>query len=245
MLPVRSLTERIYTVESTTPRVIDDTNLSSRITNRLARRTAVFGIGVALIAGMATPVFAATAHTNNVPPAAIATSTAPVTPAAPAAPAAHAAAPAAPSDSALMPHGRPHHGQVSIKTNASQLANAKAIVKASKEMKLPPRAAVIAVATSLQESKLKNYGNLGKNNDHDSLGLFQQRPSCGWGSPKQITNPDHAAKAFLSRLVKVHGWKTLPLTVAAQKVQVSAFGDRYAQWESQAANLVKATYNAS
>ena len=118
-------------------------------------------------------------------------------------------------------------------------------MKASREMKLPPRAAVIAVATSLQETKLKNDGFLGNHNDHDSLGLFQQRPSCGWGTAAQVTNPDHAAKAFLSRLVKVHNWNKLPLTVAAQKVQVSAFGDRYAQWEAQAASLVKATYAAA
>jgi hypothetical protein len=218
-------------VESTTPRVIDDVTVSTSKMNRLFRRTATIGIGVALIAGMATPSFASTAKTIETPaPATVAV--------------APAAAPAAPSDKALLPHGKAHH-QVAIKTSAKQRANAKAIVKASKEMNLPPRAAVIAVATSLQESKLNNYGDLGNRNDHDSLGLFQQRPSCGWGSPKQITNPDHAAKAFLGRLVKVHNWKNLPLTVAAQKVQVSAFGDRYAQWENQAANLVKATYNAS
>jgi hypothetical protein len=238
-------------VESTTPRVIDDTaTVSHRITSSLIRRTATIGMGVALIAGIATPSFAATgkaAHSSAPAAVVAAAPAAPATQATHAAPATHAAvapaaAPAAPSDKALLPHGKAHH-QVAIKTSAKQRANAKAIVKASKEMNLPPRAAVIAVATSLQESKLNNYGDLGNRNDHDSLGLFQQRPSCGWGSPKQITNPDHAAKAFLSRLVKVHNWKNLPLTVAAQKVQVSAFGDRYAQWENQAANLVKATYN--
>ena len=90
----------------------------------------------------------------------------------------------------------------------------------------------------MQETHLKNYGNLGNHNDHDSLGLFQQRPSAGWGSPSEIVNPDYAATKFYKALVHVQNWNKLPLTVAAQKVQVSAFGDRYAQWESQAANLV-------
>ena len=247
---------------STTPRVIDDNStntLSNRITSRLFRRTAVIGLGAAMMAGIATPVFAATSTTAAAKPSAAADVVAPAKPGGASTqalikpitqtPAKAAVKPAAkvaaPSDAALLPHGHARHGQVSTPTGAAQMANVKAIVKASKEMHLPPRAAVIAVATSLQESKLKNYGNLGNRNDHDSLGLFQQRPSCGWGTPSQIVNPDHAAKAFLSRLVQVHNWNKLPLTVAAQKVQVSAFGDRYAQWENQAANLVKAVYNAA
>jgi hypothetical protein len=246
MLLVRSLTERIYTVESTTPRVIDDNNtVSNRMSNRILRRTVVFGLGIAVMTGMAAPAFAATAIQTPQPVAGAVAAATPVTPAAAKAAGKVAAAKVAqPSTAALMPHGTPGH-QSSIKPNSTQLANAAAIVKASKEMKLPPRAAVIAVATSLQESKLRNYGNLGHRNDHDSLGLFQQRPSCGWGSPSQVTNPDHAAKAFMGRLVKVHNWNKLPLTVAAQKVQVSAFGSRYAQWEVQAANLVKADYAAA
>jgi hypothetical protein len=144
----------------------------------------------------------------------------------------------------LMPNGKPGH-QSSLTLSRTQKANAAAIVKAAKEMKLPPRAAVIAVATAMQESALTNYHNLGQNNDHDSVGLFQQRPSAGWGSPSQCEQPDHAAKSFLSRLVQVHNWNKMPLTNAAQAVQVSAFGDRYAQWEAQAATLVAADFNAS
>jgi hypothetical protein len=104
---------------------------------------------------------------------------------------------------------------------------------------------VIAVATSLQESKLNNFGDLGDLNDHDSLGLFQQRPSSGWGAPDQLTNPDYATRAFLNALTQVPGWQTMPLTDAAQTVQVSAFGGAYAQWEQEAADIVRDNYNNS
>jgi hypothetical protein len=79
-------------------------------------------------------------------------------------------------------------------------------------------------------------------NDHDSLGLFQQRPTSGWGTPEQITDPNYSAKAFYKGLVNVDGYEKMPLTVAAQTVQVSAFPDHYAQWEKMAADLVQATY---
>lgn len=161
-----------------------------------------------------------------------------------AAPAATAfASQAAPSQAQLMPDGVPG-GQSYVALDGAQQDNAKAIVKATQEMKLPPRAAVIAVATSLQESKLNNFGSLGTANDHDSLGLFQQRPSSGWGTPDQLTNPDYATKAFLKGLTNVDGWQKMPLTDAAQAVQVSAYGDRYAQWEKQAAGIVHSDYRA-
>jgi len=149
-----------------------------------------------------------------------------------------------PSQSQLMPDGVAGY-QSQIALGSTQIDNAKAIIKATKEEKMPPRAAVIAVATSMQETKLNNYGDLGAANDHDSLGLFQQRPSAGWGSPEQLTNPDYATKAFLGGLKNVNGWQSMPLTDAAQAVQVSAFGDRYAQWEKQAADLVQANYAKS
>jgi hypothetical protein len=150
----------------------------------------------------------------------------------------------APSQGQLMPNGVPGD-QSHIALGGAQVDNAKAIIKATKEDKMPPRAAVIAVATSIQETKLINYGDLGTANDHDSLGLFQQRPSAGWGSPDQLTNPDYATKAFLNGLKNVNGWQSMPLTDAAQSVQVSAFGDRYAQWEQQAAQLVHDNYGKS
>ncbi|MDZ5494647.1 hypothetical protein, partial [Micromonospora sicca] len=88
----------------------------------------------------------------------------------------------------LIPHGV-QGAQSKITLNDEQTANAKAIIAATKKAGLPERAAVISIATSLQESKLENLGHLGDRNDHDSLGLFQQRPSSGWGTPEQITDP--------------------------------------------------------
>ncbi|RKR86707.1 hypothetical protein BDK92_0970 [Micromonospora pisi] len=138
----------------------------------------------------------------------------------------------------LVPHGT-QGAQSEISLSKDQLANAKAITGTAKKLGMGERGAVIAVATSMQESKLENLGHLGDMNDHDSLGLFQQRPSSGWGTPEQITDPTYAATAFLSNLKQVDGWQDLPLTVAAQKVQVSAFPDAYAQWENQAAHIVQ------
>ncbi|GAB3848670.1 hypothetical protein GCM10027610_070610 [Dactylosporangium cerinum] len=93
----------------------------------------------------------------------------------------------------------------------------------------------------MQESGLRNLVDLGANNDHDSLGLFQQRPSQGWGSPAQLLDPVWAASRFYDALLRVTGWQQLPLTVAAQRVQRSAYPDAYAKWEPAAAALVAAT----
>lgn len=143
-----------------------------------------------------------------------------------------------PSRDKLIPHGV-EGAQSRIPLDDAQLTNAKAIVKAAKETGVGERGAVIGVATSLQESKLYNLGHLGDYNDHDSEGLFQQRPSSGWGSPEQVTDPDYSAKAFFNALKNVGGWQQLPLTAAAQTVQVSAFPYAYAQWEEQAADIVQ------
>ncbi len=157
--------------------------------------------------------------------------------------AAVAPAPAAPTSEQLHPLPVTASQQTFTPTR-EQLANAKAIVEAGKAMGLPPRAWVIAVATSLQESNLRNIGHLGASNDHDSLGLFQQRPSSGWGTPEQIQDPAYSATAFYEGLVEVAGWDSLPLTVAAQKVQVSAYPDHYAKHETQAGNIVAALHGA-
>ncbi|MEU5725276.1 hypothetical protein [Micromonospora sp. NPDC047738] len=143
----------------------------------------------------------------------------------------------------LVPHGV-QGAQSKITLNDEQTANAKAIIAATKKAGLPERAAVISIATSLQESKLENLGHLGDANDHDSLGLFQQRPSSGWGTPEQITNPEYATTAFLKGLKQIDGWQDMPLTKAAQTVQVSAYPDAYAQWEQQAADLVAQHWNS-
>ena len=162
---------------------------------------------------------------------------------APAAPAAAPApaSPAAPTSEQLHPLAVTAE-QKRFTPTAEQLSNAKAIVDAGKAMGLPPRAWTIAVATSLQESNLKNLGNLGERNDHDSQGLFQQRPSSGWGTVEQITNPTYSATAFYKGLIEVSGWQSMPLTTAAQKVQVSAYPDHYAKHEIQAGDTIAALH---
>jgi murein DD-endopeptidase MepM/ murein hydrolase activator NlpD len=120
----------------------------------------------------------------------------------------------------------------------AQMRNAATIIAVGQKMNVPPRGWVVAIATALQESVLTNLGNLGAMNDHDSLGLFQQRPSQGWGPPGEIMNPEHSSTKFYERLVKIPGWETMPLTVAAQKVQASAYPDAYAKHEPLAALIV-------
>ncbi len=94
---------------------------------------------------------------------------------------------------------------------------------------MPARAATIGLATALQESRLLNidYG------DRDSIGLFQQRPSQGWGTIEQIMDPVYSTTAFYDGLDTVDGYEDLPVTVAAQAVQRSGFPDAYAQHESR------------
>ena len=123
---------------------------------------------------------------------------------------------------------------------AEQAGNAAVIIGVGQRLGVPPRGWVIATATALQESGLRNLGHLGTGNDHDSLGLFQQRPSQGWGTPAQILMPDYAAGKFYDRLQQVPRWQTLPLTDAAQAVQRSAYPDAYAKHETRAAAIVAA-----
>jgi hypothetical protein len=120
--------------------------------------------------------------------------------------------------------------------STEQAANAATITAAAVRRKLPTRAAVIALATALQESKLVNveYG------DRDSVGLFQQRPSQGWGTANQILDPRYAAGKFYDHLLKVSDWEHRPLTDAAQAVQRSGHPQGYAQWEDQATVLARA-----
>ena len=122
-----------------------------------------------------------------------------------------------------------------------QRHNAGIIVEVANQRGLPIRAAVIAVATAMQESHLDNLGDLGRDNDHDSLGLFQQRPSTGWGTPEQVMNPEYAAGKFYDMLLTVANWQTVPLTVAAQAVQRSAYPDAYAKHEDDATAIVSQT----
>lgn len=111
-----------------------------------------------------------------------------------------------------------------------QAQNAAIIAAVAQKMGLADHAVTIALATALQESRLTDlpYGDL------DSVGLFQQRPSQGWGSPTQLLDPVYAASAFYGRLTEVSGWEELPVTVAAQDVQRSADPTAYAAWEPEA-----------
>lgn len=117
--------------------------------------------------------------------------------------------------------------------DAVQLQHAATIDAVGLRRGLPERARVIAIATAWQESSLRNLDH----GDRDSLGLFQQRHSQGWGTPEQVQDPVYAAGAFYDALVKVAGWEDLPLTEAAQAVQRSGHPDAYAKWETDAQAL--------
>jgi murein DD-endopeptidase MepM/ murein hydrolase activator NlpD len=127
----------------------------------------------------------------------------------------------------------------------AQLQNAAAIISVGMQLKVPPRGWVIAVATAMQESALTNLGDLGDRNDHDSVGLFQQRPSQGWGTVAQLRDPAYTARRFYQKLLTVPQWQTRPLTDVAQRVQVSAFPDAYAKHEPLATEIVNALANGA
>ncbi len=111
-----------------------------------------------------------------------------------------------------------------------QAANAATIAAVSVNRGMPARAATIAIATAIQESKLRNL-TVG---DRDSVGLFQQRPSQGWGTVEQILDPVYATNAFYDRLARVSDYTDRPLTEVAQQVQRSAYPDAYADHEEEA-----------
>jgi hypothetical protein len=120
--------------------------------------------------------------------------------------------------------------------STEQAANAATISAVGTTRGLPERAVTIALATALQESGLRNINH----GDRDSLGLFQQRPSKGWGTTRQILDPVYAAGKFYERLAEVPGYSRLPLTVAAQRVQRSGFPQAYAKHEPDATLLAAA-----
>ncbi|MGI5246702.1 hypothetical protein [Dactylosporangium sp. CA-139066] len=153
-----------------------------------------------------------------------------------------AAAPATASPSPTV------HTPVGGLTQA-EMNNAVTIIKVGQQANLPQRAFVVAIATALQESHLHNLANSnvpeslklpneGVGSDHDSVGLFQQRPN--WGTVAELMNPAEAARRFYAALVQVQGWEQMAVTVAAQTVQVSAYPDAYAQWQTLAGQIVSA-----
>ena len=124
----------------------------------------------------------------------------------------------------------------SAELDPEQSENAALIAGVAMERGLPAHAVTIALATAMQESKLYNVTG----GDRDSLGLFQQRPSQGWGSKAQIMDPVHAANAFYDELLKVPDYLSLDVTEAAQEVQRSAYPGAYAKHERDARALASA-----
>jgi len=139
----------------------------------------------------------------------------------------------APAPASYAPH--PEAGVVGLNDEMRQ--NASIIVQVGRAMGVPDYGIVIALATAAQESTLRNldWG------DRDSVGLFQQRPSQGWGTVAQLTDPWESSRRFYGGpgvptrgLLDIAGWEGMPLTVAAQSVQISAYPDAYAKWEASA-----------
>jgi hypothetical protein len=139
----------------------------------------------------------------------------------------HSKAPSAPTCTVRSEAG----GTYTLTTDQAQ--NAAIIAAVAFREGLPDHAVTVAVATALQESKLRNlpYG------DRDSVGLFQQRPSQGWGTRAQLLDPVYSTSAFYGGLTQVPGWQTMPVTDAAQAVQRSADAGAYAAWEDEARAL--------
>ncbi|MFF7452335.1 MULTISPECIES: heavy metal transporter [unclassified Streptomyces] len=130
---------------------------------------------------------------------------------------------------------------VAYEFTPEQAVNAATITAVGTGRGLPERAVAIALATALQESGLRNIAH----GDRDSLGLFQQRPSQGWGTEKQVMDPTYAAGEFYEHLVKVSDYTELPLTVAAQRVQRSGYPEAYAKHEPDATVLAAALTGSS
>lgn len=138
----------------------------------------------------------------------------------------------------------------------TQMRNAALIVKTGQDLGISQRGQIVAVATAMQESNLYNrasnvvpeslkYDHQGMGSDYDSVGLFQQRYTTGWGTVKSIMDPSQSASKFYKALKQVDGWENMPITVAAQTVQGSAFPDAYAKHQGNATAVVKALNNAA
>ncbi len=123
-----------------------------------------------------------------------------------------------------------------VRLNAEQAENASLIAAIGVRRGLPGRAVSIALATAYQESKITNI----EHGDRDSLGLFQQRPSQGWGTEKQILDPYYSINKFYDELVEIDGYQGMRITEAAQKVQRSAFPEAYEDHAEDARALASA-----
>ena len=126
-------------------------------------------------------------------------------------------------------------GPAEVELEAGQLANAATIAAVGIRRGIPRQGIVVALATAFQESKLENLAG----GDRDSIGLFQQRPSQGWGKAEDIADPRYASARFYNSLVRVKGWQDMRVTDAAQAVQRSAYPEAYEKWADE--SLVLAT----
>ncbi|MEV6907043.1 hypothetical protein [Amycolatopsis sp. NPDC051071] len=115
-----------------------------------------------------------------------------------------------------------------------EMTHAATIVAVGKRMHVPEHGWVVAITTALTQSRLQNLDH----GDRDSLGLFQQRPSMGWGTPDQIMDPSYSSEHFYRHLLEIPNWQNIPVTEAAQLVQRSGFPDRYTQFEDAARQIV-------
>ena len=147
-------------------------------------------------------------------------------------------------------------GGSAVSLSGEQATNARIIVAASKTLGLPQQAAAIGIMTARQETALlvlanptvvgsDSYPHQGAGSDHDSVGLFQQRPSQGWGTVGELMDPGYATTTFLRSLIAVPGWQQLPPWQAAQAVQHSADGTAYAQWTSLGAAVAGALWDGT
>lgn len=186
---------------------------------KLVRKFAVTALSAAVIAGGASMATAASAE-----PAPVSKEAAPFT-------------------SKALDGGKVPSTQDATQLTQEQIDNARTIIAVGKGAELSTQAQKIAVMTALQESSLINVDG----GDRDSAGLFQQRPSMGWGTLAQVTDPIYSSKSFYGvnpeganrGLIQVPGWETLSPGAAAQAVQGSAFPDEYDKWEPLATELVE------
>jgi LysM repeat protein len=212
-----------------------DTKGSETLENNPARNTPFDAADIPLIEK---PALITVRVTPTPAPAKQASAPKPAAPAA--APAASATPTPSPAPAPTSTVGQPVTGTITP-LNDERRANARIIIDVGRELGVPDYGIVIALATAMQESSLRNI-NWG---DRDSLGLFQQRPSSGWGTAEQIMDPVYSSRLFYGGpsnpnrgrtrgLLDIAGWQNMALTDAAQRVQISAFPLAYAKWEPSA-----------
>ncbi|WP_324291217.1 peptidase M23 [Paractinoplanes pyxinae] len=146
-----------------------------------------------------------------------------------------ALSPALKADAECSTPAQPSSAPVRDHWTNEQVANARVIVTIGQQRRVPDAGLVVAVATAMQESSLRNL----RGGDRDSIGLFQQRPSQGWGTPKQLRDPAYQTGKFYDKLLRTDGWQQMRVTEAAQAVQISAYPEAYAKHVPAANRLVE------